>query len=150
MSQDLSAVFREHEAFFEVRPYEVVVQNRGKDGSSAVRRVHAGFDVDIYGTVLKGQHHPDAREYWFICTSMQKLAQCVNTTDCCEVQVIPFPSTMVIDTHRQMLRLGMLRIRITHGRGIEQPAGLSEQRALKEIEAKLREAGSRSQSGRAP
>lgn len=147
ISRDLSAACREHEAFFEVRPYEVVAQKRGDDGSLAVQRIHCGFDVDIYGTVSKGDHYPDARGYQTICTGVQELAQSVGTTDGCEVQVIPFPSTVVIDTRRHMLRLGVLRIRITHGRGIEQPAGPSEQRALRELEARLRDLGIRSQTG---
>lgn len=149
MSQDLSAFSREHEAFFEVRLFEVAVENTDKDGCPVISRIHAGFDVDIYANGLNGTHHPDAREYQSIYTGIQRLAESVNTTDCCEVQVIPFPATIVLDTHRQMLPLGMLRIRITHTRGIEQPAGPAEQRVLTEIERKLRDLGCRSPSGRA-
>jgi hypothetical protein len=64
---------------------------------------------------------------------MQTLVQSVIRRDCCEGQLIPFPRAMMIDTHRQMLGLGVLRIRIAYGRGIEQPAGLSQQRALKKL-----------------
>jgi hypothetical protein len=147
MSQDLSAVCHEHDAFFEVRPYEVVVRERAEDGTFAVRRIHGGFDVDVYGTIVKGKHLSDPAEYGFICAGIQKLAQDIVTTDQCDVQVIPFPTTIVIDTRRQMLRLGMVRIRILHGRGIEQPARSSEQQALKELEDRLRNVGVRAQSG---
>jgi hypothetical protein len=38
---------------------------------------------------------------------------------------------------------------ITHARGLEQPAGPSEERALKELEVRLQELGISSQGGRA-
>ena len=149
MSTDIPAFCREREVFYEVRAYDVLVQRREPSGASTCRKIHAGFDVDIYGTILKGRWHPDPAEYSYICTSVQKVLQSVNTTDCCELAVMPLPSSTVIDTRRHMQRLGMLRIRITHGRGLEQPAGPSEQPALKELVARLRDIGIRSQGGRA-
>ena len=148
-SMDISAFCREHEAFYEVRAYDVVVQRREPSGAAASRKIHAGFDVDVYGTVVGGTWNPEPVEYWFICMSIQKLLRSVNTAGSCRIEVLPFPSSTVLDTRRQMQRLGILRIRITHGRGLEQAAGPSEQHALKEVEARLREIAVRSPGGRA-
>jgi hypothetical protein len=42
----------------------------------------------------------------------------------------------------------MLRIRITHGRGLDQPAGAPEERALKEIQEQLHVLGVKPGRGR--
>ena len=83
--------------------------------------------------------------------SMQEVVQSIlpHTTDFCSLEVIPLPASSVIDARRHMQWLGMLRIRITHARGLEQPAGPSEERALKELEVRLQELGISSQGGRA-
>jgi hypothetical protein len=57
------------------------------------------------------------------------------------VEVISFPSTVVLDTKRQFQEEGMLRIRITHN-GL-QPAAEAEERVLKEIKDRLHGLGLR-------
>ena len=49
MVETLSSVIQEHHAFYEVLPYYVVVDDANGGLSLTTRRVHAGFDVDIYG-----------------------------------------------------------------------------------------------------
>jgi hypothetical protein len=64
-----------------------------------------------------------------------------HTGDRCSIEVIPFPSTVILDTRRKLQPEAMVRIRITHRRGLGQPAGASEEGALKQIEEQLRGLG---------
>jgi len=57
----------------------------------------------------------------------------------CTVEVIPFGSTVVIDTKKQFQPEGMLRVRIAD-KGVGQ-ARESEERLLKEIKERLGEPG---------
>jgi hypothetical protein len=146
---EVRTLIQQHQAFYEVRPNYVVVQTPEQNGAYASRRVQAGFEVDIYGVNFEHKL-PPAAEYSFAYASLQEVVQAIlpHTADLCSLEVIPLPSSSVIDARRRMQWLGMLRIRITHGRGLEQPAGPSEERALKELEARLQELGISSKSGR--
>ena len=59
----------------------------------------------------------------------------------CSIEVIPFGSTIVLDTRDHLQPMPMLRIRITHNRGVHEPAGTAEQEALKAVEAQLSNLG---------
>jgi hypothetical protein len=56
-------------------------------------------------------------------------------TDSCSLEVIPSPSTVVFGSRKME---ATFRLRISHGRGLDQPAGLPEQRALEEVEKELK------------
>lgn len=147
---EVHALIQRHHAFYEVRPYYLVADTREQNGASASRRVQAGFEVDIYGVNFEHKLPPTA-EYSFAYASLQEVVQSIlpHTTDFCSLEVVPLPASSVIDARKHMQWLGMLRIRITHARGLEQPAGPPEERALKELEARLQELGMSPKSGRA-
>jgi hypothetical protein len=52
-----------------------------------------------------------------------------------------FASTVVIDTRRRFQPEGMIRIRITHTRGLDQPCGPPEETALKATLNQLHDLG---------
>jgi hypothetical protein len=54
----------------------------------------------------------------------------------CSLEIIPFPSTFVLDSRNRQVE-ATIRIRISHWRGVDQPAGLPEQHAFEEIENEL-------------
>ena len=62
-----------------------------------------------------------------------------NPGEACSVEVIPFPSVVVLDTKMHFQEEGMLRIRITQN-GL-QPAGEPEKRTLKKIKERLHDLG---------
>ncbi len=136
MSENIHALIEQHHAFYEVLPYYVVQEDR-THGST--KRIHAGFDIDIFGTKPSHERHP-GRDYVLGCVELEKLVEMISPrTGECSVEVIRFSSTVVLDTKRQFQEEGMLRIRITH-KGL-QPAGEPEERALKEIKERLRDLG---------
>jgi hypothetical protein len=143
MLEDIRRLFEEHHAFYEVLPYYVVV--RAADGGLSMRRIHAGFDLDIYGespnnTLVVPGADPD---YTSAYAELQKMAGELSPhmTDYCSVEVLEFPSTVFFDLRHHAKAEGLLRIRISHSRGLDQPAGPPEERALQETEKQLKSLG---------
>jgi hypothetical protein len=139
MSDNFRSVIKKHHAFYEVSPYYVLIEQRHGSIPSMTRRVQAGFDVDIYGVSIKNAltlPGPDPA-YALGYSELQKLAKELSHDTSCSLEVIPFPSTAVIDSRNQAQVEGMLRIRISHWRGLDQPADLPEQQALEKVENRL-------------
>jgi len=144
MAENLASLIQGHHAFYEVLPYYVVVNDANGGLSPTTRRVHAGFDVDIYGEspekklVLPG---PDP-DYTLGYSELQKIAEELSrhATDSCSLEVLEFPATVFFDVRRHAPE-ALLRIRISHCRGLNERAGLPEQRALEELEKELKSLG---------
>ena len=144
MSETLHSLIQEHHAFYEVLPYYVVVDDANGGLSHTTRRVDAGFDVDIYAEspekklVIPG---PDPN-YTLGYSELQKMAEELSrhATDSCSLEVLEFPATVFFDVRRHAPE-ALLRIRISHCRGLNEPAGLPEQRALEELEKELKSLG---------
>ena len=145
MSNNIRSLIQEHHAFYEVSPYYVVLeQNHGSATAKAARRVQAGFDIDIYG--VNSKNDPEvpggSSDYTLGYLELKKIAENVSghATDLCCIEVIPFRERGVVDS-RNRAKEAMLRIRISHYRGLDQPAGVPEQHALQEVETELRALG---------
>jgi hypothetical protein len=54
MSNHFASLVKEHHAFYEVLPYYLVLQESRGSFPPNIRRVQAGFDVDVYGVNIKG------------------------------------------------------------------------------------------------
>ena len=142
MSGTVREIIESHKCFCEVSPYHIVSEHRPVGGAISVQRVHAGFDLDIYGVKMSRQPDPPA-EYWLVYTKLKEIVDAVGLENehACSIEVIPFGSTIVLDTRDHLQPMAMLRIRITHYRGVHEPAGAAEQEALKAVEAQLSELG---------
>ena len=110
-----------------------------------LERVQAGFNVDVYGVRTEDTEPamPPPQEYALAYAELQKLAESVSqhASDSCSVEVIPFSSTAIIDSRNHGQVEAMIRIQISHGRGLDQPAGPAEKRALEEVEKELKSLG---------
>lgn len=137
MSENIHELIEQHHTFYEVLPYYIVQEDRTH---KATTRIQAGFDIDVYGIKPSHEQHP-GRDYVLGYVAVEKLVETIllNTGEACSVEVIPFPSTVFLDTRRQFQEQGMLRIRITHKH--LQPAGEPEERALQKIKERLRDLG---------
>jgi hypothetical protein len=74
---------------------------------------------------------------------LQEIAEEIShhTSGSCSLEVIPFPSRIVLGGLGHAQVEGMLRIRTSHSRGLHQPAGLPEQQALEKLEKQLLDLG---------
>jgi len=55
----------------------------------------------------------------------------------CSIEVIPYGSTIVLDSKNHLQPMALLRIRIMHSGDIHEPGCAAEQQALRSVEAQL-------------
>ena len=128
-------IIHRRNAFYEVSAYYIVVDD-GRAGGA--RRIHAGFDVDIYGveSLAESARSLDYRSGYAALRELAEklMGQC---TDSCSIEVVPFHSSLILDTRQSLRPLGMMRLRIAHARGVDQPSGAAEERTLKAVLAEF-------------
>ena len=137
MSGKIDELIKQHHAFYEVLPYYIIQYN---GTPSTAKSIQAGFDIDVYGIKPSHEQHP-GRDYILGYRALQELVEKMLPTvaDSCSVEVISFPSSVVLDPRRQFQEEGMLRIRVMHKN--LQPAGEPEQRAVEELKQRLHDLG---------
>src|SRR5262249_55464260 len=118
---------RRYDMRYEVRPYYVVP---GTDH----KKVQAGFDVDLYG---KGHAHKSllAFDETERRTALQELVDACREvlkplSEDSLIEVTPAEETLVLNLRHHLEPEALVRIRITHDRGLDQPAGPAEDKAL--------------------
>jgi hypothetical protein len=145
MSDKFVSLIKEHHAFYEVSPYYILFDERPLGLPATTRTVQAGFNVDVYGVRTQDNEPamPPREEYALGCIELQNIAERVSqhASDSCVLEMIPFPSTAIIDSRNHGRVEAMIRIQISHERGLDQPAGVPEQRALEEVTGELKSLG---------
>jgi len=140
MSRNVMEIVKKHRVFYEVVPYYVLVEERQRGTAAGRRRILAGFDVDLYGAKTREEHEPEAdyrAGYAALMDAVEKVL--LHSTDSCVIEVISSASAVFLDPRSGFQRT--LRVRITHGRGLDQPADTPEETALKKIQEELRNLG---------
>ena len=145
MPDDIRSLITEHHAFYEVSPYYILLDERPVGLPATTRTVQAGFNVDVYGvrTEDTAPEMPPPDKYALGCAELQKIAERVSqhSSDSCSLEVIPFSRVAIIDPRNHGQVEAMIRIQISHERGLNQPAGSPEQRALEQVERELKTLG---------
>lgn len=134
---DLPGILERHQVRYEVRAYYVV----SEPGTS--HRIQAGFDVFLYGILnrmvlpLYGDEEGRKVVDYFQTAVQQIQSKCAkeHTT----IEVMPYEDSLILDTHQHFQPEAVLQIRISHDRGLGQPAGPSEDQALDELREVLHE-----------
>lgn len=143
---DIHEVLEQHHARYEVRPYYVIWDQRPAGAPPIEQKVQAGFDVNLYGALEKEQlplyRSERAR---MVVNYFEAVAQEIQSKvgQHCTIEVIPCTDSLVLDTTQHFRPQAMLQIRISHCRGLDQPAGPSEERALEAIRETLHRLGVR-------
>jgi hypothetical protein len=134
-----------YHAFYEVLLYHVVIEEAHAAPNAANRMIQAGFDVDVHGLSNKDELElPPPADYALGCGLLKKVADSVSQhASECSIELIPFPSTVFSEAREDFRSEAVIRIRILHCRGIDQPAGPAEQHALEEVEKHLQGLGVR-------
>ena len=144
---DLHEILERHQVRYEVRPYYVELEGGPGGGRSVSKRIQAGFDVFLYGTLdtMRLPLFGDA-EGSKVVDYFQTAAQHIQSKgarDQTTIEVMPHGDSLILDTHQHFQPEAVLQIRISHDRGLDQPAGPSEEQALNEIQRILHELGVR-------
>jgi hypothetical protein len=138
---DVQGVLHRHNVRYEVRPYYVVLEQRPAGATPVEKKIRAAFDLDLYGALDKIQlplfEGDEGREVVAYFETMAKEIQSRADNDHTKVEVMPYADSLVLDTHQHFRPEVVLRIRITHARGLDQPAGPSEEQVLSDIRERL-------------
>jgi len=136
VSENIHELIEKTHAHYEVLPYYIVQEKP----HGTTRRIQVGFDIEVYGIKPSHVRHP-GRDYILGYVALEKLVGTIlpDIDGACSVEVIAFPSTVVVDTKAQFQEKGMLRIRITHKS--LQPSSEQEERALTKIKERLQDLG---------
>ena len=131
---------------YEVSPYYVLFNQHRVGAPPIEQRVQNGFDVNVYGALESEQlplfHTEGAHTVISYFESAAREIQSKAGHDC-KVEILPYTNSLVLDTQQHFRPQGMLQIRISHARGLDQPEGPAEELALKAIRDLLQELGVR-------
>ena len=142
---DVREINERHRAFYEVRPYYVVFDERPEGQSPNVRRVNAGFEFDVFGAKEPNEPQPSP-DYEQAQAGMRELLDSLSADfgrEGCSIELIPHDTEVFLDTRRHFEREGGFTIRVTHTRGLGEPSGPVEDRARAAVEDALHKAGIR-------
>lgn len=144
MTEILEALVKKYHVFYEVWPYQVLIEAAHGSPAATRRIIQAGFDVDVCGLSNKDEMElPPPGDYALGYAELKKIADGVSHhASECFIEVIPFDSSVFSEARDNYRSEAVIRIRISH-RGIDQPVGLAEQHTLEELERKLQGLGVR-------
>ena len=132
-------------ARYEVSQYFVVLDDRTYGRPPIQRRIPAGFDLDLYaagpdhGSVLSfqnGELRKTADELSAACAEAV-----AHGSEASTIEIIPFEGTLVLNVQEHFEPEVLVRIGITHSRGLDRPAGASEDKARAGVEERLKALG---------
>ena len=144
MANNIRQWAEQHRAYYEVSPYYVVVEEGHGSRSVSTRRIQGGFDVDIcvptngHGLASPG---PDYAPGY---AGLREIFESHKAADSSEIEVIPFYGSVFLEARNNFQPQTRVRLRISHGRGLDQPAGPAEGRVLGDTEKQLQDLGIRS------
>ena len=145
MPELLRLLVQKYRVFYEVLPYQVVIEEAHGSPDETHRTIQAGFDVDVHGLSNKAEVDlPPPEDYALGYAELKKIADTVTQhAGQSSIEVIPYPSSVFSEAGENFQSEAVIRIRISHHRGLDQPAGPLEQQALKELERQLKDQGLR-------
>jgi len=141
-----SELFTKHHTRVEVSPYFVALDVRPFGAPPIQQKIQAGFDLDLYANGLKhgslsfenGELQETVNELCAACG--QAIA---HAKENCQIEIIPFNTTLVFDTQSHLQPEALVRIRLSHPGGLDQPAGANEEKALADLLERLHSLGVR-------
>ena len=144
MTNNIRQWAEQHHAYYEVSPYYVVIEEGHGSRSVSTRRIQGGFDVDICGTTNGRGLASPGPDYELGYADLHEIFESHKAADSSEIEVIPFYGTVFLEARNNFQPQTRVRLRISHGRGLDRPAGPAEGRVLGDIEKQLQDLGIRS------
>jgi hypothetical protein len=142
MPENLQQLIKKDRVFYQVLPYYALIEEGHGSPTAAWRIIQAGFNIDVHGVSNKNELElPPPDDYALGYEGLRNIVDASHEASECSIDVIPFPSTVLSEAREQFRSEAVIRIRISHHRGIDQPASISEQRGLEEVEKQLKGLG---------
>lgn len=148
MADDIRELIEQHHISYQVWPYDVVVDIHKQNAPTIYQKVQSGFDIELYGSGSGQDLDLSSGRDQFDSTlrALQTVAKAVMLkpphTQCVEVQ--RFDTNFYFLPSHNFRPEALLRIRITHFRGLDQPAGPLETQTRDAIESQLQALGVKS------
>ena len=143
---DIHELLEPFQVHYEVRPYYVLLDLRPAGAPPTTQKVQAGFDVNLYGN-LDRERLPlfNSEAAHTVLNYFESAAQEIQSRagNHCTVEITPVTDSLALDPQQHFRPQGILQIRISHARGMDQPEGTSEEFALKDVQELLHELGIR-------
>jgi len=138
-------IFLRHHARYEVSRYYVLLDVRTFGVAPSHRKIHAGFDVEVYGyfddhgSALSFEHGEPREILKELCAACQvAVGQAAGDS---RIELIPDDATLVVDVQMNSEPEALVRIRITHAGGLDQASGAGEEKTLHGIVRSLESLG---------
>ena len=145
MADNIRQWAEQHHAYYEVSAYSVVIEEGHGSRSVSTRRIQGGFDIDIYGAKIKNGRAGSSADYELAYAELNEIFRGRDhMTNSCSIEVIPFYSSVYLDARNNFQPQTVMRLKVSHSRGIDQPAGPAEADTLGKVEKQLQEFGIRS------
>jgi hypothetical protein len=143
MTTPIQNLIKERRLFYEVSLYYVVDEERPVGRPVSMKRIQAGFDVNLYGlgAVTPLRLDVDDARFHSMLEELEQLASEVvpEHSESTNITITPFEDSLVLDTHRDLAPAASVRIRITGARNGFDREGNAEERVLSRIRTKLDE-----------
>jgi len=137
---DIHELLGRYHVHYEVCIYFVLSEQCHAGAASTTQRVQAGFDVNLYGTPATAElplfHTQAAHTALNFFESAAREIQ-LKAGNQCRVEIIPCTDSVILDPQRHFRAEGMLQIRISHDRSLQEPEGPSEKLALASVQKLL-------------
>lgn len=134
-------LFTRHQARYEVSPYFVLLDQRTFGLPPSHRRIHAGYDIDLYGNGFElgsalSFANGEPRKTWNeLCAACRVVV--ARAAEYSTIEIIPYDATLALNVKSHLEPEARVRIRITHTGGLARPAGADEDKARAEVEKGL-------------
>jgi len=136
----------QHGARYEVSPYYVLLDVRTFGVPPVQRKVQAGFDLDLYATGAgHGSLSFDDSELEQILQELEEACReaVPPEAESSRIEMIRFDETLVLNIQNHFEPQALVRVRVTHSRGLDQPSGPAEDQSLAAIVRSLADLGVR-------
>jgi hypothetical protein len=139
MTNDTSELLGRTSIRHQVSPYYIFLDERPIHAPPIQRRVQRGFDVDLYGSPRNADLHRDDELLRSTLEDLIALAERIvpQNTNSSEIEVIPVEDALIMNPSQHFKAEALLRIRITHGGALDQPAGPHEEEVVHTVVDKL-------------
>jgi hypothetical protein len=138
-------IFIRHHVRYEISPYFIVLDVRRPGGTPSLRRIQAGYDIDLFGnhfdhvSGLSFANDEPRKTLIDLCAAARvAIGQPVGSST---IEIVPGDATLVLNLKSHLDPEAMVRIRITHSRGLDQSAGVSEEKTFTAVIEGLKSLG---------
>ena len=138
-------LFLRHHTRYEVSPYYVLLDLRTFGVPAIHRRIQAGFDIELHANGFDRESTIALQDGELQKSLNDIQAACrvaiVQAAADSNIEIIPIDSTLILNVKNHLEPEALVCIRVTHTRGLDQPAGAKEENVVAAVVSSLESLG---------